>query len=91
MKIEDGILKLICDAYGKPEKVDFSWVMDNETVTEEQMDKGTRSVLQLSPNSSFGIYYCIPENTVGVSDKPCEYNVTGEYILHHLGVTIFKK
>ncbi|CAB0012723.1 unnamed protein product [Nesidiocoris tenuis] len=76
----DGKLVLVCTAQANPAEVDFAWKIknENETVEDNIEKKGMQSILTLETRvENFRTYLCYPNNSVGVTKKPCEVDVSG--------------
>ncbi|KAF6214764.1 hypothetical protein GE061_009507 [Apolygus lucorum] len=76
----DGKTVLVCTAQSNPPEVDFVWKIknENETVEDHIENKGLQSFLTLESRvEQFRTYLCYPNNSVGVTKKPCEVDVPG--------------
>ena len=77
----EGKKRLVCEVRANPHVVDFTWMLDNTTLTGESHDiqlNGVNSVLTLDTSiyPITGVVYCYVNNSVGVS-TPCQISVEG--------------
>ena len=77
----DGKKRLVCEVRTNPHLVDFTWMLDNVTLTGDVHDvqlNGANSVLTLDAASYpvTGVVYCYVNNSVGMS-TPCQISVEG--------------
>lgn len=68
---------LVCEVEANPAEVDFLWMLENNTYTENVKNKGLTSTITLiaSPEK-YGKYKCFANNSIGMS-TPCERAITG--------------
>ncbi len=77
----EGKTRLMCEAKANPKLVDFTWMLNNTTLSKDIVHMGLQSILTIDgPPPTNGVYYCYVNNTVGLA-TPCEINVEGEPFL----------
>ncbi|ODM99879.1 Hemicentin-1 [Orchesella cincta] len=76
-KEEDDDMLLVCEVEANPGEVDFLWMLENRTYSENVKNKGLSSTITLiaSPDN-FGKYRCFANNSIGIS-APCERVISG--------------
>lgn len=73
----EGKTRLICEVKANPKMVDFTWMLNNTTLSKDIVHIGLQSILTVDgPPPATGIFYCYVNNSVGIS-TPCEINVEG--------------
>ncbi|XP_046442909.1 hemicentin-1-like isoform X6 [Daphnia pulex] len=73
----EGKTRLICEVKANPKLVDFTWMLNNSTLTTDIVHMGLQSILTIDgPPPVSGVYYCYVNNSVGLA-TPCEINVEG--------------
>ncbi len=71
---------LVCEVQANPGEVDFIWMLDNRTYTENVKNKGMSSSITLIANPDyFGNYKCFANNSIGMSSA-CERVISGKAI-----------
>lgn len=69
---------LVCEVQANPGEVDFIWMLDNRTYTENVKNKGMSSSITLIANPDyFGNYKCFANNSIGMSSA-CERVISGK-------------
>ncbi len=73
----EGKTRLICEVKANPKMVEFTWMLNNTTLSKDIVHIGLQSILTVDgPPPATGIFYCYVNNSVGIS-TPCEINVEG--------------
>lgn len=77
----EGKKRLVCEVRANPCVVDFTWMLDNVTLTRDDHDiqlNDVKSVLTLDTAAYpiTGVVYCYVNNSVGLS-TPCQISVEG--------------
>jgi hypothetical protein len=76
----EGKTRLICEVKANPKLVDFTWMLNNSTLTTDIVHMGLQSILTIDgPPPVSGVYYCYVNNSVGLA-TPCEINVEGNFL-----------
>ena len=77
MRKVEGKTRIICEVTANPKLVDFTWMLNNATLTADLVHMGLQSILTVDAAAhTTGVYFCYANNSAGVS-TPCEINIEG--------------